>query len=78
MTQQSAQGVAELGAESRSFDEGDIIFAASMATPELLAFMIRYTSGVICVPTVQVVAVSSCRLGLPETEPEKRAVSGST
>ncbi|HEX6520592.1 MAG TPA: bifunctional 3,4-dihydroxy-2-butanone-4-phosphate synthase/GTP cyclohydrolase II [Streptosporangiaceae bacterium] len=31
-------------------DEGDIIFAASMATPELLAFMIRYTSGVICVP----------------------------
>ena len=35
--------------ESRE-NEGDIIFAASMATPELLAFMIRYTSGVICVP----------------------------
>jgi 3,4-dihydroxy 2-butanone 4-phosphate synthase / GTP cyclohydrolase II len=31
-------------------NEGDIIFAAAMATPELLAFMIRYTSGVICVP----------------------------
>jgi 3,4-dihydroxy 2-butanone 4-phosphate synthase / GTP cyclohydrolase II len=31
-------------------NEGDIIFAASKATPELLAFMIRYTSGVICVP----------------------------
>ena len=31
-------------------NEGDIIFAASMATPELLAFMIRYTSGVICAP----------------------------
>ena len=31
-------------------NEGDIIFAASLATPELLAFMIRYTSGVICVP----------------------------
>ena len=31
-------------------NEGDIIFAASMATPELLAFMIRYSSGVICVP----------------------------
>ena len=31
-------------------NEGDIIFAASMATPELLAFMVRYTSGVICVP----------------------------
>ena len=31
-------------------NEGDIILAASVATPELLAFMIRYTSGVICVP----------------------------
>jgi 3,4-dihydroxy 2-butanone 4-phosphate synthase / GTP cyclohydrolase II len=31
-------------------NEGDIIFAASLATPELLAFMIRHTSGVICVP----------------------------
>ncbi len=31
-------------------NEGDIIFAASKATPALLAFTIRYTSGVICVP----------------------------
>ena len=31
-------------------NEGDIILAATAATPELLAFMIRYTSGVICVP----------------------------
>ncbi|WP_433325429.1 bifunctional 3,4-dihydroxy-2-butanone-4-phosphate synthase/GTP cyclohydrolase II [Spirillospora sp. CA-294931] len=31
-------------------NEGDIIFAASKATPELLTFTIRYTSGVICVP----------------------------
>jgi 3,4-dihydroxy 2-butanone 4-phosphate synthase / GTP cyclohydrolase II len=31
-------------------NEGDVIFAASKATPELLTFMIRYTSGVICVP----------------------------
>ena len=31
-------------------NEGDIIFAASKATPELMAFMIRHTSGVICVP----------------------------
>ncbi len=31
-------------------NEGDIIFAASRATPELLAFTIRHTSGVICVP----------------------------
>jgi 3,4-dihydroxy 2-butanone 4-phosphate synthase / GTP cyclohydrolase II len=31
-------------------NEGDLILAASKATPELLAFMIRNTSGVICVP----------------------------
>jgi 3,4-dihydroxy 2-butanone 4-phosphate synthase / GTP cyclohydrolase II len=31
-------------------NEGDIIFAASKATAELLAFTIRHTSGVICVP----------------------------
>jgi len=31
-------------------NEGDIIFAAVHATPELLAFTIRYSSGVICVP----------------------------
>jgi len=30
-------------------NEGDLIFAAARATPELLAFMIRYTSGYICV-----------------------------
>jgi 3,4-dihydroxy 2-butanone 4-phosphate synthase/GTP cyclohydrolase II len=31
-------------------NEGDIIFAASKATAELLTFTIRYSSGVICVP----------------------------
>ncbi len=31
-------------------NEGDIIVAASKMTPELMAFMIRHTSGVICVP----------------------------
>ena len=31
-------------------NEGDIIFAASKATPELLAFTIRYGRGLICVP----------------------------
>jgi 3,4-dihydroxy 2-butanone 4-phosphate synthase / GTP cyclohydrolase II len=31
-------------------NEGDLIFAASKATPELMAFTIRYSSGVICVP----------------------------
>jgi 3,4-dihydroxy 2-butanone 4-phosphate synthase/GTP cyclohydrolase II len=31
-------------------NEGDLIMAASKATPEKLAFMIRHTSGIICVP----------------------------
>jgi 3,4-dihydroxy 2-butanone 4-phosphate synthase/GTP cyclohydrolase II len=31
-------------------NEGDIILAAAKATPDLLAFMVRYTSGVICAP----------------------------
>jgi 3,4-dihydroxy 2-butanone 4-phosphate synthase/GTP cyclohydrolase II len=31
-------------------NEGDIIVAAARMTPELMAFMIRHTSGVICVP----------------------------
>lgn len=31
-------------------NEGDIIFAAEHATPELMGFTIRYTSGVICAP----------------------------
>jgi 3,4-dihydroxy 2-butanone 4-phosphate synthase/GTP cyclohydrolase II len=31
-------------------NEGDLIFAAEKATPELLAFMVRYTSGYVCVP----------------------------
>ncbi len=31
-------------------NEGDIIFAAQRATPELLAFTIRHSSGVICAP----------------------------
>jgi 3,4-dihydroxy 2-butanone 4-phosphate synthase / GTP cyclohydrolase II len=31
-------------------NEGDLILPAEKATPELINFMIRYTSGVICVP----------------------------
>ena len=31
-------------------NEGDLIFAAGRATPELVAFTIRHTSGVLCVP----------------------------
>jgi 3,4-dihydroxy 2-butanone 4-phosphate synthase/GTP cyclohydrolase II len=43
-------------------NEGDLIFAAEKATPELVAFMVRYTSGYICVPLLE----SDCdRLELP-------------
>lgn len=31
-------------------NEGDLILAAEMATPERIAFMVRHTSGLICVP----------------------------
>lgn len=31
-------------------NEGDLIFAAAKSNPELVGFMIRHTSGVICVP----------------------------
>ena len=34
-------------------NEGDLIFAAEHATPELVAFMVRYTSGYICVPLTE-------------------------
>jgi 3,4-dihydroxy 2-butanone 4-phosphate synthase/GTP cyclohydrolase II len=34
-------------------NEGDLIFAAELATPELLAFMVRYTSGYICAPLTE-------------------------
>jgi len=31
-------------------NEGDLVFAAEAATPELLAFTVRHTSGLVCVP----------------------------
>jgi 3,4-dihydroxy 2-butanone 4-phosphate synthase/GTP cyclohydrolase II len=34
-------------------NEGDLIFAAELATPALVAFMVRYTSGYICVPVTE-------------------------
>jgi 3,4-dihydroxy 2-butanone 4-phosphate synthase / GTP cyclohydrolase II len=34
-------------------NEGDLIFAAEKATPELVAFMVRYTSGYICAPLTE-------------------------
>src|SRR5690606_38860892 len=43
-------------------NEGDLIFAAEKATPELVAFMVRHTSGYICVPLTD---ADADRLDLP-------------
>jgi 3,4-dihydroxy 2-butanone 4-phosphate synthase / GTP cyclohydrolase II len=56
-------------------NEGDLIFAAEHATPELVAFMVRYTSGYICVPLV---AEEADRLDLPpmyHTNQDKRGTA---
>ena len=34
-------------------NEGDLIMAASKATPEKVAFMIRHTSGILCTPILE-------------------------
>ena len=47
-------------------NEGDLIFAAEKATPELVAFMVRYTSGYIC---VAVTGETCDRLDLPPMYP---------
>jgi 3,4-dihydroxy 2-butanone 4-phosphate synthase/GTP cyclohydrolase II len=43
-------------------NEGDLIFAAELATPEAVAFMVRYTSGYICVAITE---EEANRLDLP-------------
>ena len=43
-------------------NEGDLIFAAEKATTELLAFMVRHTSGVVCAPLTE---ADADRLELP-------------
>jgi 3,4-dihydroxy 2-butanone 4-phosphate synthase/GTP cyclohydrolase II len=50
-------------------DEGDIVFAAARATPELMAFTIRHSSGVICVPMP---APMLDRLEIPLMTPHNR------
>ncbi|HEU5044574.1 MAG TPA: bifunctional 3,4-dihydroxy-2-butanone-4-phosphate synthase/GTP cyclohydrolase II [Nocardioidaceae bacterium] len=50
-------------------NEGDLVFAASRCTPELMAFTIRYSSGVICAP---VTAAVLDRLGIPLMTPHNR------
>ena len=44
-------------------NEGDLIMAAERATPEAVAFMIRHTSGIICVPMEEELL---SRLDLPQ------------
>ncbi|MBV9794199.1 MAG: bifunctional 3,4-dihydroxy-2-butanone-4-phosphate synthase/GTP cyclohydrolase II [Actinobacteria bacterium] len=44
-------------------NEGDLVFAAEAATPELLAFTIRYARGLICVPML---SEDLDRLNLPQ------------
>src|SRR5947208_13384242 len=48
----SGKAVVVIDDEDRE-NEGDLIFAAELATPELVAFMVRYTSGYICVPVTE-------------------------
>ncbi|WP_213454310.1 bifunctional 3,4-dihydroxy-2-butanone-4-phosphate synthase/GTP cyclohydrolase II [Rhizomonospora bruguierae] len=43
-------------------NEGDLIFAAELATPQLMAFMVRYTSGYVCAPVTE---AEADRLELP-------------
>ena len=57
----SGKAVVVIDDEDRE-NEGDLIFAAELATPELVAFMVRYTSGYICVPITE---TEADRLDLP-------------
>jgi len=50
-------------------NEGDIIFAASKATPELMAFLVRYSSGLICAPVIGQILD---RLAIPLMTPHNR------
>ncbi len=56
-------------------NEGDLIFAAEKATQELLAFMVRHTSGFICAPLTE---ADADRLDLPPmyyTNQDKRGTA---
>lgn len=50
-------------------NEGDIIFAASKATPALMAFLVRYSSGLICAPITGEILD---RLAIPLMTPHNR------
>jgi 3,4-dihydroxy 2-butanone 4-phosphate synthase/GTP cyclohydrolase II len=56
-------------------NEGDLIFAAELATPELMAFTVRHTSGFICAPLTE---ADADRLELPpmyHTNQDKRGTA---
>jgi 3,4-dihydroxy-2-butanone 4-phosphate synthase len=48
-------------------NEGDLIFAADAATAQMLAFMVRYTSGVVC---VAMEAARLAKLEMPQMVPQ--------
>ncbi|TQL48714.1 3,4-dihydroxy 2-butanone 4-phosphate synthase/GTP cyclohydrolase II [Homoserinimonas aerilata] len=54
-------------------NEGDVILAASLATPEWLGWMVRHTSGYVCAPMPAPVAD---RLDLPVMVPDSQDVRG--
>ena len=64
----AGKAVVVVDAEDRE-DEGDLVFAASKATSDLLAFTIRWTSGVVCVPVEGEVLD---RLAIPLMTPHNR------
>ncbi|MBO0892603.1 MAG: 3,4-dihydroxy-2-butanone-4-phosphate synthase, partial [Acidothermales bacterium] len=43
-------------------NECDVVFAASLATPELVAFTVRHSSGILCAPMP---GADADRLALP-------------
>src|SRR5699024_5814425 len=50
-------------------NEGDLIFAASKATPDLMAFLVRHTSGLVCAP---ITGETLDRLAIPLMTPHNR------
>lgn len=54
-------------------NEGDLIFAAELATPELMAFMVRHSSGYVC---VGMDSADCDRLGLPPMVARNEDVRG--
>src|ERR1017187_5592872 len=54
-------------------NEGDLIIAAALATPEKLAFIIRHTCGIVCAPLT---GEAARRLSLAPMVADKDAIHG--